>query len=68
VSSNKKKSENNGTIPESELRQMLATVGDAMTHQEIDIVLQDVDVDDLGRINYNQLVDLLVTGNDELIR
>lgn len=26
--------DNNGTIPESELRQMLATVGDAMTHQE----------------------------------
>lgn len=27
--------ENNGTIPESELRQMLATVGDALTHQEV---------------------------------
>ena len=60
--------ENNGTIPESELRQMLATVGDALTHQEIDIVMQDVDVDDLGRVNYNQLVDLLVTGHDELLR
>jgi len=30
--------------------------------------MQDVDVDDLGRVNYNSLVDLLVTGNDELIR
>ncbi len=27
--------DNNGTIPESELRQMLATVGDALTHQEV---------------------------------
>lgn len=30
--------------------------------------MQDVDVDDLGRVNYNQLVDLLVTGHDELLR
>jgi len=60
--------DNNGTIPESELRQMLATVGDAMTHQEIDILMEDVEVDDLGRVHFHQLVDLMVTGCDELIR
>jgi Ca2+-binding EF-hand superfamily protein len=60
--------DNNGTIAESELRQMLATVGDPMTHQEIDILMEDVDVDDLGRVFYHQLVDLMVTGCDELIR
>jgi len=60
--------DSNGTIPESELRQMLATVGDPMTHQEIDILMEDVEVDDLGRVHYHQLVDLMVTGCDELIR
>eukprot|EP01128_Nolandella_sp_AFSM9_P010687 TRINITY_DN7433_c1_g1_i1.p1 TRINITY_DN7433_c1_g1~~TRINITY_DN7433_c1_g1_i1.p1 ORF type:complete len:165 (-),score=61.77 TRINITY_DN7433_c1_g1_i1:78-524(-) len=60
--------ESNGTIPESELRQMLATVGDAMTHQEIDILMQDVEVDAMGRVSYNSMVDLMVTGHDELIR
>eukprot|EP01125_Pyxidicula_operculata_P021594 TRINITY_DN8405_c0_g1_i1.p1 TRINITY_DN8405_c0_g1~~TRINITY_DN8405_c0_g1_i1.p1 ORF type:complete len:167 (+),score=47.60 TRINITY_DN8405_c0_g1_i1:55-501(+) len=60
--------DNNGTIPESELRQMLATVGDAMSHQEIDILMEDVDVDELGRVHYHQLVDLMVSGCDELIR
>jgi calmodulin len=59
--------DNNGTIAESELRQMLATVGDPMTHQEIDILMEDVQVDDLGRVFYHQLVDLMVTGCDELI-
>jgi len=60
--------DNNGTIPESELRQMLATVGDAMSHQEIDILMEDVDVDEMGRVHYHALVDLMVTGCDELIR
>ena len=59
--------ENNGTIPESDLRQMLATVGDAMSHQEIDILMQDVEVDDLGRVHYNGLVDMMVTAHTELI-
>ena len=60
--------DNNGTIPEAELRQMLATVGDCMSHQEIDFLMEDVEVDDLGRVHFNKLVDLMITGCDDLIR
>eukprot|EP01129_Flabellula_baltica_P017642 TRINITY_DN9841_c0_g1_i1.p1 TRINITY_DN9841_c0_g1~~TRINITY_DN9841_c0_g1_i1.p1 ORF type:complete len:152 (+),score=45.95 TRINITY_DN9841_c0_g1_i1:31-486(+) len=60
--------ENDGTIPESELRQMLSTVGEVLTHQEVDLLMEDVQVDSQGRVHYDELVNLLVTGCDELIR
>eukprot|EP01130_Rhizamoeba_saxonica_P018496 TRINITY_DN927_c0_g1_i2.p1 TRINITY_DN927_c0_g1~~TRINITY_DN927_c0_g1_i2.p1 ORF type:complete len:149 (-),score=50.99 TRINITY_DN927_c0_g1_i2:60-506(-) len=59
--------ENDGTIAESELRQMLATVGDTMSHYEIDLVMSGVEVSIDGRVNYEDFVTHLVTGFDELI-
>lgn len=51
-----------GTILESELRQILLTVGEAMTHQEVDALMQDVSVDGNGKIQYDKFVDLIVNG------
>ncbi|XP_049851313.1 myosin regulatory light chain-like [Schistocerca gregaria] len=52
--------ENDGTILESELRQILLTVGDAMTHEEVDSILENITVDSSGKVQYDKLVDLLV--------
>lgn len=60
--------ENDGTIPESELRQMLSTVGDVLTHQEVDLLMEDLEVDSQGRVHYEELLQLVVTGCDELLR
>lgn len=55
-------SEGDGTILESELRQILLTVGEAMTHTEVDSLLMDVTPDQNGRIATDKFVDLLVNG------
>jgi Ca2+-binding EF-hand superfamily protein len=54
--------EGDGTIAESELRQVLLTVGEAMTHTEVDSLLADVPVGADGKIQYDKFVDLLVNG------
>jgi len=51
-----------GTIQESELRQMLLTIGEPMSHQEVDQLLLDIPVDANGKVPYDKLVDLLVNG------
>lgn len=51
-----------GTILESELRQMLLTIGEAMSHQEVDQLLQDVVVDNNGKVQYDKFIDMLVNG------
>lgn len=51
-----------GTILESELRQMLLTIGEAMTHQEVDQLMSDVIVDNNGKVSYDKFVDMLVNG------
>jgi len=60
--------ENDGTIPESELRMMLATVGEVLTHHELDLLMEDIQVDSQGRVHYDELVNLIITGCDELLR
>jgi Ca2+-binding EF-hand superfamily protein len=55
-------SDGDGTILESELRQMLLTIGEAMTHQEVDQLLQDITVDANGKVQYDKFVDMLVNG------
>lgn len=51
-----------GTMLESELRQLLLTVGEPMTHQEVDSLMQDVAVDGNGKVQTDKLVDLIVNG------
>lgn len=55
-------SDGDGTILESELRQMLLTIGEPMSHQEVDQLLQDIQVDNNGKVPYDKFVDLLVNG------
>eukprot|EP00029_Vermamoeba_vermiformis_P005354 TRINITY_DN183_c0_g1_i1.p1 TRINITY_DN183_c0_g1~~TRINITY_DN183_c0_g1_i1.p1 ORF type:complete len:180 (+),score=52.92 TRINITY_DN183_c0_g1_i1:84-542(+) len=54
--------ENDGTIAESELRQMLLTVGEPLSHQEVDSLMADIEVDNNGRVRYDTFVDKLVSG------
>lgn len=54
--------DNDGTMLESELRQLLLTVGEPMTHQEVDSLMQDVAVDGNGKLQYDKFVDLVVNG------
>lgn len=54
-----------GTILESELRQILLTIGEPMTHTEVDSIMSDVSVDSNGKINYDKFVDLLVGGYNQ---
>lgn len=51
----------NGTIMEAELRQILTTLGEALDHKEMDFILRDLEVDSLGMISYDALVDKLVS-------
>ena len=53
--------DNYGTIMEAELRQILGTLGDALTGFELDQLLKDVECDADGRIYYDKFVDQLVT-------
>jgi len=53
---------NDGTIPESELRQMLLTLGTPMSHKEVDTLMQDIEVDQAGRIRYDKFIDLVING------
>eukprot|EP01120_Amphizonella_sp_Union-15-10_P005441 TRINITY_DN1625_c0_g1_i1.p1 TRINITY_DN1625_c0_g1~~TRINITY_DN1625_c0_g1_i1.p1 ORF type:complete len:154 (-),score=34.31 TRINITY_DN1625_c0_g1_i1:86-547(-) len=54
---------NDGTIQESELRQMLLTLGFPMSHKEVDTLMQDVEVDNAGRIRYDRFIDLVINGS-----
>jgi Ca2+-binding EF-hand superfamily protein len=60
-------SDNDGTISESDLRQMLITVGDTMTHLEVDLLMEEITVDQQGRIKYEDFVKLICHGYDELM-
>jgi len=54
--------DDNGKVSESELRQLLLTVGDILTHGEVDLLFEEVPIDDQGYFKHDQLVDTLVTG------
>eukprot|EP01130_Rhizamoeba_saxonica_P000938 TRINITY_DN1081_c0_g1_i1.p1 TRINITY_DN1081_c0_g1~~TRINITY_DN1081_c0_g1_i1.p1 ORF type:complete len:150 (-),score=49.56 TRINITY_DN1081_c0_g1_i1:38-487(-) len=60
--------DNDGTIAEAELRQMLATVGDHLTHQEVDVIMEDVRVDQSGRVHYEDFIAMIINGCDDVIR
>jgi len=50
-----------GTILEAELRQILGTLGEPLTPDEVDLLLRDVDVDSEGQVRYDKFVDMLVS-------
>merc|ERR1711870_3690 len=50
----------NGTIMEAELRQILTTLGDALTIKELDLILREIETDSFGNIYYDSFVDKLV--------
>jgi len=52
--------DDNGRVSEAELRQLLITVGEPMTHQEMDLLFEEVAVDDLGFLRGDELVERLV--------
>jgi len=54
--------DNDGTLPETELRQMLLTVGEPLSHQDVDALMSDIEVDGNGKVRYDAFVDKLVSG------
>jgi len=52
--------DDNGKVSEAELRQLLITVGESLTHQELDLLFEEVAVDDQGFLRGDELADRLV--------
>jgi len=52
--------DDNGRVSEAELRQLLITVGEPLTHQEMDLLFEEVAVDDMGYLRGDELVERLV--------
>jgi len=50
-----------GFILEAELRQILGTLGEALSSDEVDLLMKDVETDDEGQIRYDKFVDMLVS-------
>jgi len=60
-------SDSDGTISESDLRQMLITVGDTLTHHEVDLLMEEMTVDQQGRIKYEDFVKKICSDYGELM-
>jgi len=50
-----------GAILEAELRQILGTLGEALSSEEVDLLMKDCEVDEEGQIRYDKFVDMLVS-------
>jgi len=48
--------ENNGFIPAAELRHVLMNIGDKLSDEEVDVLIQEADIDGDGQINYEEFV------------
>ena len=48
-----------GFISVADLRQMMSNLGEGMTDEEVDEMINDADVDGDGMVNYNEFVDTL---------
>ena len=51
-----------GLMRESDFRQMLSTIGEAMNHQEVDLLMDDCVSNANGFFRYEDFVTLMVTG------
>ncbi|KAI8988117.1 hypothetical protein BDF20DRAFT_853918 [Mycotypha africana] len=49
----------NGYISETELRHIMASVGEKLSQNELDAMLREADVDGDGQINYEEFVKML---------
>jgi len=50
-----------GHVLEAELRQILGTLGESLTSEEVDLLMRDCETDDEGQIRYDKFVDLLIS-------
>jgi Ca2+-binding EF-hand superfamily protein len=50
----------NGTINRDEMRQILITLGDHVTQEEIENMLRDADINEDGQIEYKKFVRLML--------
>jgi Ca2+-binding EF-hand superfamily protein len=50
-----------GRILEAELRQILGTLGEALSPEEVDLLMRDCEVSNEGEISYDKFVDMLVS-------
>merc|ERR1712224_80834 len=48
--------ENNGFIPAAELRHVMMNIGEKLTDEEVDIMIQEADIDGDSQINYEEFV------------
>merc|ERR1712010_90015 len=55
--------DDNGKVLDGEFRQLLLSNGDVLTHQEVDLLFEEVATDDAGFFKHDQLVDKLVAGH-----
>jgi len=51
----------NGTIMEAEFRQLLTTLGEPLSHKEVEAILRDLEVGPDGTILYDKFIDLIVS-------
>lgn len=49
-----------GLINADELRRILTTLGDRMTHEEVDELMKECDIDKLGNIRYDDFISHIV--------
>jgi len=48
--------DNNGFIPAAELRHVMMNIGEKLTDEEVDVMIQEADIDGDGHINYEEFV------------
>ena len=54
--------EGNGLISSAELKHIMMTIGDKMTEEEADEMVNEADIDEDGMINYEEFVRMMMAG------
>ncbi len=52
--------EGNGTISTKELRHIMTTIGDKLTDEEVNQMIEEADIDGDGVINYEEFVRMMM--------
>ena len=52
--------EGNGTLSTKELRHVMTTIGDKLTDEEVDQMIEEADIDGDGTINYEEFVRMMM--------
>lgn len=52
--------EGNGTVNREEMKQILITLGDRITEQEVEYMLRDADINEDGLIEYKKFIRLML--------